>query len=152
MLLLLLASTAAAAPPPIEEPPLALARLTSREVAVLRRELARLADPCTSVRPVLSTIARRVASFGDEVDDFVVRKTCMSEDAEVLAFQRKHPKLYWLVTDRALMRQERYRNALGGLLGVRDRVESGALPEGQEADATATSTVMAALNHPSDRR
>ena len=55
MLLLLLASTAAAAPPPIEEPPLALARLTSREVAVLRRELARLADPCTSVRPVLST-------------------------------------------------------------------------------------------------
>ena len=103
------------------------------------------------LRPVLSTIARRVASFGDDVDDFVVRKTCMSEDAEVLAFQRKHPKLYWLVTDRALMRQERYRNALGGLLGVRDRVESGALPEGQEADATATSTVMAALNHPSDQ-
>lgn len=98
------------------------------------------------VRRVLTTIAQRVTKFDDSVDDFVVRKTCMDEDSEVLAFQRQHPKMFWLVTDRQLMRQEKYRNALGGLLSVRDQVEAGRLTDGQEADATATSTVVQALN------
>lgn len=96
------------------------------------------------LRPVLSKLAARLATFEASVDDFTVRKTCL-DDPDILAFQRAHPKLYWLVTDRSLMHEDRFRNALGALLTVRDRVESGQLREGQEADATATSAVMRAL-------
>ena len=82
-------------------------------------------------------------AFDDAVDDFTVRKTCL-DDAETLLFQRDHPKFYWMLTDRKVMRDERARNAVTGLLFVHEQVESGVV-SGEEANASATKTVLAAL-------
>lgn len=72
--------------------------------------------PVERLRPVLERLATRVVSFDDDVDDFRVRKTCMEEDAEILAFQRDHPKFYWMLTDRKLMREPKFRDTVKGLL------------------------------------
>lgn len=96
------------------------------------------------LRPLLESLAARVAAFGDDVDDFKVRKTCL-DDPEVLAFQRQHPKLYWLLTDRKMVRDARFRGAVTGLLHVRSKVENGEVEEGRDADAMATKSVLAAL-------
>ena len=108
--------------------------------------------PVNRLRPVLERLAARVVSFGDDVDDFTVRKTCIDEDKEVLAFQRDHTQLYWLLTDRKMVKEERFRNAMKGLLQIREKVEAGDVDdsgegEGSEADAMATRTVLAALGN-----
>ena len=100
--------------------------------------------PVERVRPMMERLVARVLSFGDEVDDFRVRKTCL-DDPEVLAFQRQHPKLYWMLSDRKLMREERCRSAITGLLHVRSKVQSGEVTDEHEADGLATRTVLAAL-------
>ena len=84
--------------------------------------------------------------YGDVDDDFVVRKRCL-EDAEFLAFQRAHPQLYHLMTDRKMLADPRFRAAVGGLMGVREKVEAGTADE-TEADAMATKSVMMALGSP----
>ena len=96
------------------------------------------------LRAVLEPLVERALAAGDDVSDFALRKSLL-EDPEVLAFQREHPKFYWLLTDRAVMRDARSRKAITGMLYVRGQVESGAVPAGQEADAMATKTVLAAL-------
>ena len=93
---------------------------------------------------MLEPLASRVAAFGDDVDDFTLRKTCL-DDPETLAFQRRHPKLYWMVTDRKLIKEDKFRNAVKGLLTVRERVEVGDVSDEHEADAMATRTVLAAM-------
>jgi hypothetical protein len=100
--------------------------------------------PVTRLRPLMETLVARVLAFGDDVDDFRVRKDCL-DDPEVLEFYRAHPKLYYMMTDRKLMGEERCRSAITGLLHVRDKVETGALEEGRDADAMATRSVLAAL-------
>lgn len=100
--------------------------------------------PVSRLRPLLERLAKRVTEFPDETDDFVVRKTCL-DDPEVLEFQRMHPKLYWMLTDRKLVKEERFRNAVNGLLLVRRKVEVGEVESGQEADGMATQTVLASL-------
>lgn len=100
--------------------------------------------PEKRLRDVMEPLVARVLSFDDSVSDFTLRKTCM-EDPEVLEFQRQHPKMYWMLTDRKIMGDERSRKAITGMLYVRKQVESGAVTEGQEADAMATKTVLAAL-------
>jgi hypothetical protein len=94
-------------------------------------------------RRVAERIAERTASFGDEASDFALRKALL-EDEEVLRFQRCHPKLYYLLTDRKMVGEPRFRQALGAMLTVRDKVEAGQV-EGMEADAMATSGIVAAL-------
>ena len=79
-------------------------------------------------------------AFDPEVDDFRVRKQCL-EDAEVLAFQRQHPKLYWMLTDRKMVQEPRVRAALTGLIHVRNKVDCGELQDGQDGEAMATRTV-----------
>lgn len=103
-------------------------------------------DPWTEkrLRDVMEPLVARVLSFDDGVSDFALRKTCM-EDPEVLAFQRQHPKMYWMLTDRKIMSDKRSRKAITGMLYVRRQVESGAVSEGNDADAMATKTVLAAL-------
>lgn len=100
--------------------------------------------PVSRLRPLLERLAKRVTEFPDETDDFVVRKTCL-DDPEVLEFQRMHPKLYWMLTDRKLVKEEKFRNAVNGLLLVRRKVEVGEVESGQEADGMATRTVLASL-------
>lgn len=100
--------------------------------------------PVSRLRPLLERLAKRVTEFSDETDDFVVRKTCL-DDPEVLEFQRMHPKLYWMLTDRKLVKEEKFRNAVNGLLLVRRKVEVGEVESGQEADGMATQTVLASL-------
>ena len=73
-----------------------------------------------------------------------MRKTCL-DDPEVLAFQRRHPKFYWLLTDRALVKTTGLRDVVRGFLAVRERVESGEVVEGRDADALATRAVLTAL-------
>ena len=96
------------------------------------------------VRAVFERIAVRMKASPVDLDDFVFRKQCLEEE-EVLQFQRQHQKLFWLVTDRKKMNNEKYRNAIAALLTLRDNIEAGNLSDGQEADATATSVVMQAL-------
>lgn len=100
--------------------------------------------PVDRLKPLMERLVARVLSFGDEVDDFRVRKTCL-DDPEALAFQRAHPKLYWMLTDRKMMGEERCRSALTGLLHVRAKVEAGEVADEHEADGLATRTVLAAL-------
>lgn len=99
------------------------------------------------VSNVLESIAGRLQiefQDNDKFSDFYVRKKCL-EDGEVLQFQRQHPKLYWMVTDREKMKDVKYRAAVSALLEVRRRVESGDVKDGEEADAAATRTVIDAL-------
>lgn len=100
--------------------------------------------PVNRLQPLIEQLVARVLAFGDEVDDFRVRKACL-DDAEVLEFQRYHPKFYWILTDRTMMREARLRAAVTSLLHIRSQVETGALPAGRDADATATRAVLAAL-------
>jgi len=100
--------------------------------------------PVARVRPLLEHLTTRVLSAPDEVSDFALRKQCL-EDAEVLEFQRHHPKFYWLLTDRTIMREQKHRDAITGMLYIRAEVEEGRVTHGQEADAMATRTVIEAL-------
>ena len=105
-----------------------------------------LHDPWRSerLRPVMDRIVDAALAHGAEVDDFAVRKAGLA-DPEALALQREHPQLYWVLTDRATMREPRARRAVGAMLGLRERVERGEVAEGHAADALATQVVMAAL-------
>lgn len=100
--------------------------------------------PEERLRNVMEPLVVRVLTFGEEVSDFAVRKKCM-EDSEVLEFQRRHPKMYWMLTDRKVMRDERSRKAITAMLYIRRQVDAGGVTEGEEADAMATKTVLAAL-------
>lgn len=100
--------------------------------------------PASRVRAVSEALAARVASFDAGASDFAVRKACL-DDPEALAFQRRHPKLYWLLTDRTMVHDPRFRAAVTGMLHVRAQVDAGAVAEGTDADALATRTVLAAL-------
>lgn len=98
----------------------------------------------TRLRGVMEPLVARVLAFSNDVCDFKLRKACL-DDSETLAFQRQHPKMYWLLTDRKIMGDERSRKALTGMLYVRKQIEAGTVTEGQDADAMATKTVLAAL-------
>lgn len=100
--------------------------------------------PEKRLRDVMEPLVARVLTFDDSVSDFVLRKQCM-KDPEVLAFQRQHPKMYYMLTDRNIMGDERSRKAITGMLYIRKQVDSGSVAEGQDADAMATKTVLAAL-------
>lgn len=105
--------------------------------------------PAARVRAVLERIVARITSdeFAPDDSDFKVRKACL-DDEEILAFQRRHKKLYWVVTDRRMMKQDKYRNALRGMLGLRDEIDAGRLQDGDFASAQATRVVVDALREP----
>ena len=96
------------------------------------------------LRRLAEKVAKRVTEFEGDVSDFKIRKACM-EDEEVLNFQRQHPKLFWLLTDRKMVKDKRFQQALGAMLTVKEKVENGDVQEGRDADALATSSIVAAL-------
>lgn len=95
------------------------------------------------LRPLLERLAARVSAFPEEACDFTVRKTCL-DDPEVLAFQRVHPQLYWQITDRARVRDKRFKESLGAMLIILEKRERGDVAP-EQADAMATQAVMAAV-------
>lgn len=121
-----------------------LARKPRTEVLTVTHDFINEPWAAGRLRAVMESLVERVLAFGPEVDDFRVRKQCL-EDAEVLAFQRQHPKLYWMLTDRKMVQEPRVRSALTGLIHVRNKVDCGELQDGQDAEAMATRTVLAAL-------
>lgn len=101
--------------------------------------------PVARVHAVIETIAKRVAQFPTSTPDFTVRKTCL-DDPEILAFHKRHPQLYAMVTDRDHMKNPKYRATVSALLELRRRVEKGEISEGNEADGAATRVVIDALS------
>ena len=99
-----------------------------------------------------SIVSRVMNDFQPEDSDFHVKKTLISTDNEILHFYRSHPRLFQVLTDRALMKDPKYRGTLKAMLDVRSQVESGAVPNDERADAAATEAVMKALtkSSPSD--
>jgi hypothetical protein len=67
------------------------------------------------------------------------------QDEEVLDFQRQHPQLFWLLTDRKMVNDKRFQQALGAMFKVKEKVENGDIQEGHDADALATSSIVSAL-------
>lgn len=96
--------------------------------------------PAARVEAAMEAIVKTALECDSTMDDFRVRKKCM-EDPESLAFQRQHPKFFWTITDRTMMRNEQYRGILGELLRLHARVEAGSV-ESSAADAQATQIVM----------
>ena len=124
-----------------------LRELASRPITtVLDVEHDHHHDPwsVSRLRPLLERLTERVLTTPDDVSDFALRKQCL-EDAEILDFQRNHPKFYWLLTDRTIMREQKHRDAITGMLYIRGEVERGNVAHGHEADGMATRTVIEAL-------
>lgn len=96
------------------------------------------------LREVVARLRARVATYGSATSDFAVRKSCL-DDAEILAFQREHPKMYWLLTDRALLADDRCVKAVDALLDAHDDVQHGRVARGRDADAQVTRDVMRAF-------
>lgn len=114
-------------------------------------------DPWSAarLRTVMESITTRTLATPAEVNDFALRKKLLSEDvyggvpaSEVLSFQRQHPKMYWLLTDRTIMCDKKSREVITGMLFIRDEIERGNVAEGEEADAMATRTVITAMQTP----
>ena len=102
--------------------------------------------PVSRLRAVMESItSSTVGAKEEEETDFARRQRLMTDDEEVLSFQRLHPKMYWMLTDRSMMRSKQHRDAITGMLYVQQQVENGSVSAGQEADAMATRTVLAAL-------
>lgn len=98
------------------------------------------------LRGVMESITARVMDTPDTVDDYTLRKTLLTGDNEMLAFQRQHPKFYWLLTDRTVMKEQKSRDAITGMLHVRDEIERGNVTDDHEADAMATRTIIQSLS------
>lgn len=93
-----------------------------------------------TLRPVIERLTARVKAFGDDVSDFTVRKECL-DDEEILAFQRRHPNMYWMLTDRKMVADANFVKIMHDFVRVRQRVERGDIGS-QEADALATEAVL----------
>ena len=97
------------------------------------------------LRDVAERIALKVGEIGEEVDSFRLRKRCMAEDEEISNFQEHHPRLYWLLTDRDVLSNEKARSAMAAMIHVRKLVEQGDLKEGSEADLMAAQGILQAF-------
>ena len=98
----------------------------------------------STIRPLLEDLAAMVSSFGNETSDFMVRKSCLKEE-RFLKFQRDHPQLYYLMTDRKMLRDDRFRQAFTSMLFVREKIDSGSLSDGTEADGMIMNGIVSAL-------
>ena len=100
--------------------------------------------PIEKVRAVVKRIDDLRGDVDPGEDVFAFRKACIKEE-DILEFQRRHPKMFYMLTDLEKMQVPRYRNAISALIEVRGGVERGAIASG-EADAAATRVVMENLS------
>ena len=105
-----------------------------------------VAEPWASgrVSSIMESIAARATTYDPSVHPFRMRKALI-EDPETLAFQRQHPRIFDMLTDREMLGDPRFRNAIKAMLHVRREVEAGRVAEGQEAEGLASRGVLAAL-------
>ena len=113
------------------------------QVLIPQHDTVRDPWPVERLRPVMEKLVAKSLSFRGTEDDFAVRKQCL-EDTEIQAFQRAHPKLYWLLTDRSKMRDSKARDVINAFLSLREQVERGAMSP-TDSDAHATRAVMTNL-------
>lgn len=95
------------------------------------------------LQAVFETIVSKTLA-SDNPDAFAMRKEILHSEDEILRFQRCHPKMYYVLTDKEKMANARYRDTIKAMLVVRSQVESGAIPEGM-ADAAATQAIVSSL-------
>lgn len=125
-----------------------LEKLAAEGHRVMEVTYTKVQEPWSSLRcrEAMETLVKRVVSFPPDTPDFCIRKTCLEENPEWLEFQRRHPKLYHMATDRALIVQPKIQMVLNGMLLLRAKVENGEVPEGEAADALATRHVLSTLS------
>lgn len=90
-------------------------------------------------------VGRIFSDFSDTDSDFTVRKTLITDDKCILKFQRDHPRLYYVLTDRKLMADRKYRSTICNMLRVRAEIECGRCPGDERGDAVATQAIMNSL-------
>ena len=77
-------------------------------------------------------------------DDFQMRKELL-RDGEIKAFQHQHPRMFWTLTDREVVREPKNVRAIEAMLNVHRMVEAGVVQKGDYSNAVATQAVMHAL-------
>ena len=78
-------------------------------------------------------------------EDFDLRKELL-KNTDIKKFQYDHPRLFWTLSDRKLMKEPKYRRAVQAMLNVHAMVETGVVEKGDVSNAVATQAVMHALN------
>ena len=78
-------------------------------------------------------------------DDFQMRKELL-RDGEIKAFQHQHPRMFWTLTDRKVVREPKNVRAIEAMLNVHRMVEAGVVQKGDYSNAVATQAVMHALS------
>lgn len=78
-------------------------------------------------------------------DDFQMRKELLC-DGEIKAFQHQHPRMFWTLTDRKVVREPKNVRAIEAMLNVHRMVEVGMVQKGDYSNAVATQAVMHALS------
>ena len=100
--------------------------------------------PAERVTAVTRSIVQRCLASSIE-DDFKMRKDLLC-DAEIKAFQHQHPRMFWTLTDRKVVREPKNVRAIEAMLNVHRMVEVGIVQKGEYSNAVATQAVMHALN------
>jgi hypothetical protein len=121
------------------------------KVLELSHDSVREPWPSDRLERVFNSIVRRIYEFPADSHDFTVRKSLLAE-GEILEFQRAHPRLYYVLTDRAMMRETRYRDVLKKMLLLRQGVETGGVAADERADAVATQIVVSSLRAGQERK
>lgn len=102
--------------------------------------------PAERIEAALRTLEARARDEAQPTDDLVYRKACV-QDPELDAFERRHPQLFWMATDRKQVQNGQARTIIQGMLALRRQVDDGTLQDGPEADALATRLVMKVLTN-----
>lgn len=121
------------------------------KILELSHDFVRDPWPSRRLEKVFNLIVRRIYEFPADSHDFAVRKSLLA-DTEILEFQRAHPRLYYVLTDRAMMKETRYRDVLKKMLLLRQGVESGEVAADERADAVATQIVVSSLCSGDERK
>ena len=94
------------------------------------------------LQKIFKKIVTRVLEFDESTNDFVIRKTLL-QDADILEFQRGHPRLYYVLTDRNVITQEKYAKLVNKMLLLRQSMDGS--PPDERVDAMATNLIVSSL-------
>ena len=101
--------------------------------------------PAERLKRVMEKTVKTMMDLPEDMDDFRARKKCI-EDPEILDFYRHHLKTFLLITDRAAMKNEKFRQTITALIELRAKVERGDIRGDNESNAMATKLVMQTLS------